>query len=280
MGLEVVVPRVALALEIERLVDRPLHDLGGGGGDQGDAGRELGGGRRELVAGHDAVDHAEAFGFLRAERLGREEELLGLAGRHLPRFHEDLDGSARHPQDRVLERRVVARHDEVAHAGEHHSRRDALALDRGDGRLAEVAQAQALVEVHRLLVVPLALGRLAHQPPLVGLGVADEGLEVVAGRPVLAVAGQDHDPDGVVGVGQIEGRVELVDHRGVLGVGDLGTVEGDRAHRVGHRIGDRVELVHFPMLAGGRGSRGSPRVRSPMMLRWISLVPAKIEAAR
>ena len=29
----------------------------------------------------------------------------------------------------------------------------------------------------------------------------------------------------------------------------------------------------------GEGSRGRPSTRSPMMVRWISLVPAKIDAA-
>ena len=103
--------------------------------------------------------------------------------------------------------------------GQHQAGGDAAALHRGDGRFAEVVDPQAAVEVHDLLVVELALGRLAHRHPRVRPVVADERLEVVAGGEVLARAGQDHDPDVVVGVGAVEGGVELVDQRGVLGVG-------------------------------------------------------------
>ena len=56
----------------------------------------------------------------------------------------------------------------------------------------------------------LALGRVAHRRPLVVLAV-EELLEVVTGGEVLALAGEHDDPDVVVGVGVVEGGVELVD---------------------------------------------------------------------
>src|SRR5437763_953233 len=55
------------------------------------------------------------------------------------------------------------------------------------------------------------------QRDLVGHGA--ELLEVVAGREVLPLAGQHDHADLVVGVGAIEGGVELVDELGVLCVG-------------------------------------------------------------
>ena len=100
---------------------------------------------------------------------------------------------------------VVAGDDQVAHGREHHAGRDALALDRRDRRLGELVDAHALVEVHVALVAELALGR---RPTLAELGVgvrSDELLEVVAGREVLAVGGEDHDAHRVVGVGAVEG---------------------------------------------------------------------------
>jgi hypothetical protein len=75
---------------------------------------------------------------------------------------------------------------------------------------------------------------------------------------VVAVAGEDHDAYLVVGVGEIERRVELVDHQGVLGVGHLGSIEGDGAHRAVDRVGDRGEVGHVPSLAG-TGPEGETR---------------------
>ena len=83
----------------------------------------------------------------------------------------------------------------------------------------------------------LALGRGAHRRPV--LLAREQLLEVVAGREVLALGGEDHDPDVVVGVGPVERGVELVDHPAVLRVRGLGPVQRDRGDRAVDRVADR-----------------------------------------
>src|SRR5207237_8615634 len=94
-------------------------------------------------------------------------------------------------QYRGLEDGVVVGHDQVAHARQHQAGGDAAALDGGDGRLAEVVDLHALVEVHDLLVAQLALGRVAHGPPRIGGGRVEEAFQVVAGGEVLSGGGED-----------------------------------------------------------------------------------------
>ena len=163
----------------------------------------------QLVTGHDLVHQAEALGLGGVEGLGAEQELLGLARPELPRLDQQLDAGARHAQHRVGEPGVVGGHDQVAHAGQHQTGGRAGALHGGDGRLGEVVDAHAAVEVHDLLVVELALGGGPHRGPR--LGGLEQLLEVVAGAEVLALGGQHHDPHVVVGLGQVEGAVDLVD---------------------------------------------------------------------
>ena len=133
----------------------------------------------------------------------------------------------------------------------------------------------------------LALGCLAHLHPVVLLAVSDNGLEVVPRREVLTGAGQDHHPDVIIGIGQVERGVQLVNERAVLRVGHVGTVHRHGGHRPVDFVQDCLEcgghVVH--PLACGHGvvgpsqSRGNPRTRSPTRVRWISLVPAKMEDA-
>ena len=97
--------------------------------------------------------------------------------------------------------------------------RGTRSLHRGDRRLAEVADLHELVEVHDLFVAELALGGRPHRRPVF---LAREQLfEVVTGGEMLALRGEDDHPDRVVGVGPVEGGVELVDHPAVLRVGRL-----------------------------------------------------------
>ena len=252
----------------------------------------------ELGSGHDLVHEAEPQRLGGVELLGGEEEFLGLADAELPGLDQELHAGAGHAQDGVGERCVVGGHDQVAHARQHEARRHALALDRRDGGLAEVVDPAAPVDIHDLLVAELALGRLAHGHPVVGSLVADDRLEVMAGAEVLARAGQDHDADVVVGVGAVEAGVEGVDERAVLRVGDLGSVHRERRHRPVGLVADHRLIARHGMPpcsrsrpaagaagpdvndpSGATGSRGRPSTRSPTTLRWISLVPAKIDAA-
>ena len=134
-----------------------------------------------------------------------------------------------------------------------------------------------LVPVHDLLVVELALGRGAHRGPV--LLAREDLLEVVAGREVLALAREHDHPHLVVGVGAVERGIELVDQLGVLRVRRLGPVQRDRAHRPVDLVADRPPNLTPSSESYGFGSRGRPSTRSPMMLRWISFVPAQIDDA-
>jgi hypothetical protein len=66
----------------------------------------------------------------------------------------------------------------------------------------------------------------------VGLG------KIVAGREMLALGGQDDHPHLVVMRRAVEGLVELVEQRGVLGVGPIGAVQADAGDA---RLGDVIE---------------------------------------
>src|SRR6266511_3657433 len=226
---EVVPPRLALALDVEHAVDRVLDRLRSHGRHLGDLVRHVARGRAEFGCRHDLVHEAESLGVRGLDRLGAEQELLGFAWPELPRLDEELDARARHAQDGVRELGVVGGDDEVAHAREHETCSRARALNGGDRRFAEVADLHAAVEVHDLLVPELAFRRVAHLRPRVAL--REELLEVVTGREVLALAGEDDDPDVVALAGAVEGGVELVQELRVLGVRDLGPVQRDRAHR-------------------------------------------------
>src|ERR1700694_276876 len=216
---EVVTPRLALALQVDHPVDRVLARLRGPRWDQGDLAGHLGRRGRQIGTRNDLVDEAETLGGMRLDGLGAEQEFLGLARAQLPRLDppvaprprldQQLDTRAGHAQHRVGELRVVGGDDEVAHAREHQAGRGTSTLHGRDRRLAEVADPDAAVEVHDLLVSELAFRGVAHRGPRV---VAREDLlEVVTGREVLAFGGEHHHPHVVVGVGKAERRIPLVE---------------------------------------------------------------------
>ena len=123
------------------------------------------------------------------------------------------------------------------------------ALHRGDRHLAEVADAHELVEVHGLLVRELALGGVAPRGPV--LLAREELLQVVPGREVLAIGGQHHDAHVGVGVGAVEGGVELVDQPAVLRVGRFGAGERDRRDRTVRDVANGLERgCHGPDASG------------------------------
>ncbi len=195
------------------------------------------------LPGDHPVDQPQAPGLLRVDGVAGEQELLRLADAELPGLDQQLDAGPRQAQDRVGELGVVGGDDEVAHGRQHQTGRNAAALHGGDGRLAEVVDAHAAVVVHRLLVLELAFGRLPQGDPGVGPVTADQCLEVMARGEVLARTGQDHDPDRVVRVGQVEGGIELVNERRVLRVGHVRPVHGDGGHGTIDHVEDRLEVL-------------------------------------
>ena len=68
--------------------------------------------------------------------------------------------------------------------------------------------------------LPSGVSRMRRPVLLAG----EELLQVVTGREVLALGGEHDDAHVVVGVGAVEGGVELVDHLAVLRVGRFGPV--------------------------------------------------------
>ena len=70
----------------------------------------------------------------------------------------------------------------------------------------------------------------------------EQFLQVVAGREVLAFGREDDDADVVVGIGDIECLVELVEELRILRVRLTGPGERDRGDRTVHVVVDHGEV--------------------------------------
>ena len=176
------------------------------------------------------------MGPLGAEPPPGEQHLLGEPRPEHPRVREVLHARDPHLHHRVGEERVVGRHDQVAHPGEHQPAGDAGTVHHGDGRLGYLppAPAHAQVDLH-LAGVPGVRALFAHVvPPQHGLAVEGlirvplRGADVVPGAEVLARPGQHQHRDLVVVHRPGERRVQGVGHRRVLRVGVLRPVQGDQ----------------------------------------------------
>ena len=133
--------------------------------------------------GDDAVDHAERERLRRAHPLAGEQELLGPAQAHHPGVDQYLDRRGRKRlADGIGEERILARHDQVAHVGDHEPTGDAGALHLRDGRLRAVPDAQAVVEIDPILVRPALLDREVGALGLRFLQVVPGGEMVAAAR--------------------------------------------------------------------------------------------------
>ena len=185
----------------------------------------------------------------------------------------------------------------------------------GEVEQAAVADAEP-VEARALRVrAVLAEGRDAdHHQSRVELGGAEAPAFQRAGSEVLAddvaAAGQPLQEVAAGGLAQVEGHAAAapsldrpeqrvaVDERadlphevagaGLLDLDDVGALlaeepGAERRRDAGAQVEHPQTLerpAHFDAgAAAGAGSRGRPSTRSPMIVRWISFVPAKIEAA-
>ena len=185
------------------------------------------------------------------ELLGGEQEFLGLADPELPWLDEQLDRRTATCAAPDWRSGVVGRHDQVAHAREHQAGGHALALDGGDGGLAEVVDAPAALHVHDLLVAELALGRGAHRDPLVGVPPPTIALRSCPALKCLPAPASITTRTSSSASARSKARVDAVDEGGVLGVGHLGPVHGDG--------GDGpVDLVAHDRLIGCHGPPPSP----------------------
>ena len=231
-------------------------------------------GRLQVRARHDPAHHAHLVSPFGAEPPPGEQHLLGEPRPEHPRVREVLHARNPHLHHRVGEERVVGRHDQVAHPGEHQPAGDAGALHHRDGRLGDLppAPAHAQVDLH-LPGVPGVRAPFAHVvPPQHGLAVEGfvrvplRGADVMPGAEVLARPGQDQHRDLVVVHRPGERRVQRVGHRGVLRVGVLRPVQRDQGdppallvqHLVRHQDPPlRMRLSTLPDGLRGSASRNS-----------------------
>src|SRR3990172_7564040 len=229
---EVLLPRVGLAHDVHCTVDRGLGQADRHRWGKGDLARQRHDLPFEALPRHDLVHEAEAAGVLRGEGIGGKEQLLSLPRAEVPRLEENLGGGRRHAHHRVRERGVLRGVDDVAHGRQHHAGGDAVAVPLGDGRLAQVADRQALVIVHLLFVARATLGAGADRRDVHDVVYLARRLapvrEVVAGGEARPGAAHDDHPHVRVALGLLAGFVQLADQAHVLRVALLGAVQGNR----------------------------------------------------
>ncbi len=145
---------------------------------------------------------------------------------------------------------IVAGNDEVAGRRDHHAAHDAVALDLGDGGLGQVAPAHGVLEEALPQPAILALEAGLERRLLLVLHLL-RAAEVVAGREMLAGAGQDDHPHRLVVDRAQEGVVELFQQDAALRVQNLGPVGRDLQHRSGALREQRRVSVHAAALSSG-----------------------------
>ena len=234
MQRERLIDRRGLAHHIDRAVDRFLCQLQRKGGLCRDPLRQRHHEGREFGPRHHVIDHAEPVRFLRAPDVGGEQQFLGLARAEFPGMHEPFDAADAHGDHGIAEFRVVAGDDEVAGPGQHQAAGDAFAVHFRDRRLGEIAPAPRDLQIDFLLAREAAMGvGLGEAAPISDRrkidagGVLAAGAQIVPGREMRTVAGEDDDLDRVVLHRLVEGGVEIVGHLQVLRVARLGPVHHD-----------------------------------------------------
>src|SRR3569833_2357814 len=142
---------------------------------------------------------------LRTPAVGGEQKFFGLARAELPGMHEPFDATDAHRHDGVAELRIVAGDDEVAGPRQHQAAGNALAVHLGDEWLGEVAPAPRDLEIYLLLAreaaVGVCLGKAApisNRRKINASGILAAGAQIMAGREMRPVAGEDDDLRRVV----------------------------------------------------------------------------------
>jgi hypothetical protein len=133
----------------------------------------------------------------------------------------------------LAERRIGRRDADVTRERELEAATEREAVDSGDDRLPAA--------VHRLPEVEAA--------PLLAEAHGDERLHELAdvgagGERALARARHDDDFHVLVARDAVEATREIATHRLVHGVVDVGTVERDRGHVLGHGVSDGLVVAH------------------------------------
>jgi hypothetical protein len=165
---------------------------------------------------HHPVDHPDPQRLIGrdAVRAG-QDDLFGNLGADKPgQDHDDNTGTEL--QFGLAEHRRVRRDRQVAGQRQFARPREAVAIDRRDGRLGQVPEPHDGVEVLAQDAPPRVD---ASRPPLHLL------LEVKSRRESGTCAGDDQDADRIVGLGPVQSVTDLIEHRLVERVQTLWPVQ-------------------------------------------------------
>ena len=204
-------------------VERPLVQRRGavvahaGLGEGRQLGGQLQGDIEGAAGGGQAVGEADVIGLPGGDFAAGEDQVHGprLADQARQAHGAQVDQRHAEPAAEDAEGGVVGGDAQVGPAGQLQAAGHREALDRGDHRLGELQAGGA----HRAEVA------LAFEAPA-GLAVGDR-LQIGAGAEVVALAAQDGDVGGLVGVEALEGVVEQAGGGKVDGVAPLGAADGD-----------------------------------------------------
>ena len=211
--------------------------------------RELAGVVDQLVVRHALEDHPDPGRLLARDRVAGEEVALRLFEAEARDPDPRRLGDAPDPRRRVAERRGLGRDDQVGVEDEVRAPGDAPAVDRRDGRLAD------LVQPGERLGEPADHAEVGHRVPDPVASLLLGGLR--RGRPVEAVAAaerrslgtEQHHADGGIAVRVVERRDEVVAQLRGDGVVLVGTAQ--------HEVPDRAVVLdsdrrHVRTLRGHR----------------------------
>ncbi len=220
----------------------------------GNTGRQRIGALLQFLTGHYPVDHAHLVGTLGTHAIAGEQKLLGDARVQLIRVGKILHPGNAHTYHGVLEKRIIAGHDQVAHPGQHQPTGHTRTLDHGNGRLGQLTPAPTHAQVHLLLtgIQLLAAGLVGVIPPEVCtlerfVDIAPGRANVMTGRKMPARPAQYNDLDRVIVDSLAQRRIQRVRHLRVLRIVEAWPVHGQRGdtlcHAVQHRFLRFVDRV-------------------------------------
>ncbi len=212
----------------------------------------------QLGMRHHLVDHADAQRLLGIEVVAGQRPAVG--GLPAAQRAEQEGGVGDVAHFRLREHRFLGRDRDVGRELVPEAAAHGPAVDRRDDRLAEpphVHPERDPVTVAALPILDVVGDRLALR-----VGMARAGLRValvVAGREGAAGAGEDDHPYRAVGVGLVEGavelRLELVGER----IHALGAVEGDGGDALAHLV-KQILMAILGHSSSLRCYRGSPHL--------------------
>ena len=248
-----------VGLRGQGLEERTAHEIDGlvadglAGGqhlvaDPGDSAGQLVDGFFQLLAGDRLPGPADLGGLLAAEGIAGEEGPLGPLGTDQVGPHVGCR-CAQVPDGREADLGILRHDDDVAVHGDVGARRQAVAVDLTEDRLADVPQVVPLLTSPAHVVdIPLEIGPLVFP-----IDAFRAGGDVVSGAEG-APGRFDHDaPDVPVRIRFLQGSPEVTLEPLVEGVELFGPVQRYPADVVVGLIRDEL-VFHLPSLSKGRAS--------------------------